>query len=473
MIDNNYNNMKYNFNNTTQYIKYLKSLNFLIVGFTEKTGLSAAFFFEKYNIKYSISDNKSEKQIRSILNKKIKKFNFPVKIFSGKQELNQLDNIQAILLSSGVPRSLDIIKRANRIKIPVFNDVDLIYPFIKKKKIIGVTGTDGKTTTVSLLYHVLSNKYKTLLAGNVGNPILFNIDKINEYEVIILELSSYMLEDLKMLRLNISIITNIAEDHLDRYKNINQYAKTKYNILKYGTNNDYFIKNLDDKYLNKLEKYQLKTIKISIKKNADAYYLNDLFHYKNLKFKFSDCKINGVHNIYNILFVIVTAKILRIQNTIIKNSIISFPGLPHRLEFVREYNSVKYFNDSKATTIQAMTKAIESFNKNIILMVGGQDKGLNFKLLLKKIEKIKYIVFFGQDGNKIKSQIKKKSKDTSINKKISSFKYKKKFDVAVKFCVEIAKPNDVVLLSPGCTSWDEFLNYEERGNKFKSIVNDL
>lgn len=438
------------------FLEKYKDKTFLIVGFTYRTGYSVAKFFDDNEIKYKISDLKKNQTLLSNLNNCI---NF----FSGSQTSDQLKNIDIVILSPGVPKSIPLIKSAENNNIPVFSDIDFLIPLFEEKEIIAVTGTDGKTTTVSLLRDIFSNYKKVQIAGNIGIPIASLIEDIDNFDSLILEMSSFSLEDLKNFKPDISTVLNIAEDHLNRYSNLEEYAKTKFNIVQYCDLSDYFIKNLDNEFTAKFDKKDI-NIKTTSKeaKNADYYFDNDNFCYGDNKFSYSECKITGKHNIENILVAIAISDIAGIPFEIIENSVKKFTGVSHRLEFVGTLKEIDIYNDSKATTVHATVSAIDSFPKNIILIMGGQDKGLDFSAIKSYEDRIKFLVCYGEAGEYIRSFL---NFENSI--------FIKDFIEAVSFASYQANRGDVILLSPGCTSWDQHNSFEERGDIFKKTVKKI
>lgn len=438
------------------FLEKYKDKVFLIVGFTYRTGYSVAKFFDDNGIKYKISDLKKNQTLLSNLKNCIK-------FFSGSQTSDQLENVDIIILSPGVPKSIPLIKSAENNNIPVFSDIDFLFPLFEEKEIIAVTGTDGKTTTVSILKDIFENYKKVRIAGNIGIPIASLIEDIDNFDSLILEMSSFSLEDLKNFKPDISTVLNIAEDHLNRYSNLEEYAKTKFNIIKFSDSSDFFIKNLDNEFTSKfnIENINIKTISKE-KKEADYYFFENNFCYKDNKFSYSDCKITGNHNIENILASIAISDIAGIPFDIIQKSIKNFSGVSHRLEFVGTFKEIDVYNDSKATTVHATVSAIDSFPKNIILIMGGQDKGLDFSAIKNYEDRIKFLVCYGEAGEYIRSFL---NFENSI--------FIKDFIEAVSFASYQANKGDIILLSPGCSSWDQHESFEERGDIFKKTVKNI
>lgn len=425
----------------------------LIVGFSFKTGLSAAAFFEKSRISYSIYDRKNVEIIRETLAGVGCRTKHLRNIFAGEPRSVFLKNIDLILLSPGVPRTNPLISKAEKLNIKVIGDLDLIYPFLNKKKTIGVTGTDGKTTTVSLLNHLLRQKYKVVACGNNGVPVLSVIDKIESAEIIISELSSYMLEQNENIKPTISIITNISQDHLDRYLNFEEYRQTKLRIL---NGEGFALINKDDNNIND----QGVRKKIFIGKNTEYSFNEKELIAKSDSFRDEQINLKGIHNRYNLLFAIATVQVLGLPWDLIRKGVTTFKGLPHRLEFVVKKNNIEIYNDSKATTLQAVKNALLSF-KSCVLIMGGQGKGIHYEELKDFKQKVKKLFAYGEEGLTIKMALGWEGE------------YIEKFSEAVMQAWMACESGDVLLLSPGATSLDQFSNFEERGEAFKKIIHAI
>jgi len=446
-----------------QLLKQLTNEHILIVGFGYRTGLLTSNFLMQKDITVSISDNKNESELSNLFQKLIKQ---PENFYTGNQTEEQLKGIDRIILSPGVPFAIPLIQSAVKRGIPVWSEIELAYRFLPDGvKIIGVTGTDGKSTTVSLIHHILKTKFNSFLGGNIGTPFISFVENITPGDVVVLELSSYQLEYNETFNCDIACILNIAEDHLDRYSSFDEYINAKENILKSQRKQDIAILNADDssfkRHLNCVKGKLVSFSKFSSKK-TDAYIDNNSIFYNNKKICSTDIlKIKGVHNLENTLCSVAVACELSVDFEKIHTALSTFEGLHHRNEFIRTFNGIDFINDSKATTINAVKKALESQEKPVILMLGGRDKGLDFSQLDSLIEKkTKNIILFGEARDKIASQIKNGKKYDRIAD----------FTMAVTEAYKKANKGDVVLLSPGCTSWDVFSSYEERGDFFRKIV---
>ena len=458
-----------------EYINYLEKQNILILGATLRSGVSIANVLYDINcnnnidIQYALSDSKTKEELKLSI-EALKDKN--AKLYFGKQDINVLKDITLIIISPGVPQSIDIVKEAKKRNIKVIGEIEFAYNLIPDRNYISVTGTDGKTTTVNLIYSIISSYKKARLLGNVGNTFSKEVESIEKDEDIVLELSSFQLETVYNFHSHISVILNIAEDHLDRYKDIEDYFNAKKNITKNQNSNDFLILNYDNFYTNRYYNDLIKTKDISFNvltfstkfKEANLYYNSEdeCVYYNGEKlFSIAKRKLLGMHNIENILASVLACIKDNIPIEYIDKAVNNFKSIEHRLEFVKEINGVKYINDSKATSMSAVMSALKAFDKNIILIMGGRNKGIDFKPLKSIIEeRVKKLILTGEASEDLSNMI-------EVSNKIII----KDFTEAFNYAKEIAINGDTVLLSPGCASFDSFKNYEERGKYFKGLVN--
>ncbi|WP_115589048.1 UDP-N-acetylmuramoyl-L-alanine--D-glutamate ligase [Brachyspira pilosicoli] len=458
-----------------EYVNYLEKQNILILGATLRSGVSIANVLydincnNDINIEYALSDSKREEELKLSI-EALKDKN--AKLYFGKQDANILKDITLIIISPGVPQSIDIVKEAKKRNIKVIGEIEFAYNLIPDRNYISVTGTDGKTTTVNLIYSIISSYKKARLLGNVGNTFSKEVESIEKDEDIVLELSSFQLETVDNFHSHISVILNIAEDHLDRYKDIEDYFNAKKNITKNQNSNDFLILNYDNSYTNSYYNELIKTKDISFNvltfstknKEANLYYNSEdecLYYNGEKIFSIAKRKLLGMHNIENILASVLACIKDNIPIEYIDKAVNNFKSIEHRLEFVKEIDGVRYINDSKATSMSAVMSALKSFDKNIILIMGGRNKGIDFKPLKSIIEeRVKKLILTGEASEDLSSMI-------DVSNKIIIKDFTEAFDYAKKIAVK----GDTVLLSPGCASFDSFKNYEERGKYFKSLVN--
>jgi len=376
-----------------------------------------------------------------------------------------------IIKSPGLPSDLPLLKKAAFNKIPVISEIDFAMSFIKPKKIIAVTGTNGKTTTTTLIYKIIKNYYKNaVVAGNIGFSLSSVTDKINKDTVLVLELSSYQLEDSPDFRPDISVLLNITPDHIKHHKTMKNYVLAKANIFKNQKQSDFIVFNYADKYLKKIIPLNKKSsfpFNFTKQNHNCIYYKDSAFHiiHKNKKIDFkASVKIPGRHNIDNILASTAAAYLAGVSVDSIKKTISSFKGVEHRIEFVKEIKGVKYYNDSKGTNVDSTKVALESFDKNIHLILGGQDKGSPYKPIYNLIKnKVKNIILIGEATPIIEKEL---AGAAPIYKTGT-------IENAVKKLQSLTKENDVVLFSPACASFDQFKNFEHRGKTFKKIISSL
>lgn len=457
------------------YIKVLKKQNILILGATLRSGVSIANTLYdinrtfNVNIKYALSDSKTEEQLKDSIEALKDK---DIKLFFGNQDISILDNITLIIISPGIPHTIPIVEEAKRRNIKIIGEIEFAYNFIPNRNYIAVTGTDGKTTTVTLIHEIIKSYKKARLLGNVGNTFSKEIETIEPDEDIILELSSFQLETVEKFHAHIAAILNIAEDHLDRYKDIEDYFNTKKNIIINQNKNDFLVLNYDNIYtniwyneLNGNSKSKLLTFSLK-SKFATIYYNeeDEYIYYENEKlFSIANRKLIGKHNIANILAAVLICLKDGIPADNIEKVVNNFKGIEHRVELVGEINGVKYINDSKATSMNSVMSALKSFDKDIILIMGGRNKNIDFTPLNSIVNaRVKKLILMGEAANVLSDML-------HFDNKIIV----RDLTDAFNYASSIAISGDTVLLSPGCTSFDMFKNYEERGKYFKSLVYKL
>lgn len=384
-----------------------------------------------------------------------------------------------IVKSPGIPPSKEILVKARSLKKKIYSEVEAASWFCPAPMIC-ITGTNGKTTTTVLIGEIFKNaSYKTFVCGNVGKAFSEIVNDVTEDSIVVLELSSFQLEDIETLSPEVAIILNITPDHLDWHGSFENYLTSKLKISNNQAENDLLVYNYDDEILkNKLKNYPKKIAAISVTENlyesdfSTGAYMKDgmLYYFDKKKNQLDDVVLRkdvylkGNHNVYNVLASIVAAKKLGISCDEIEKTLMEFKGVEHRIEFVRELNEVSYYNDSKATNIDALIVALQSFDKNIILILGGKDVDNDYTVVKDLIrERVKEIIAVGSSKEKIKNFF-------SPFKKVY---VADSYEDAVSYSNKIGIAGDTVLLSPACKSFDMFNNFEERGTKFKELVNNL
>ena len=443
--------------------------NLVVLGGGE-SGIGAAYLANKKGIKVFLSEKK-------LIDKKFKKIltENNIDFEEGDHSLEKLLNATEIVKSPGIPDSSNLIREIRRNNIPIISEIEFASRFTNAK-IIGITGSNGKTTTTSLIYHILkSSGFNVGVAGNIGNSFSFLIAN-NDFEYIVLELSSFQLDGVLTFKPHIAIITNLSPDHLERYKdNFENYINSKFNLVLNQVNTDYLIYNSDDiKIISELIKRKIKSIKIPFS-FSKTNFNNQVYVEKNIikseinKNKFmipiESLSLKGNHNVQNSMAATTVAQLLKISNEELRESLGNFQSISHRLEHVLTIQKVKYINDSKATNVNAVFYALDSMKSSTVWIAGGVDKGNNYEELLPLVrEKVKAIICLGLENSKLLETF---SSVTEIIIETTSMVE------AVKLAYKIANPSDSVLLSPACSSFDLFKNYEDRGNQFKEAVRKL
>lgn len=442
-----------------------KDKKVLVIGLA-RSGMAAIKVLDKLGAKISLSEVKvptlQEKKILDDLNVEI--LNQDMSVFEKDFDL--------VIKNPGVSPTGPIVKRLNERHIPIITEIELAYQVSKPQHYIAITGTNGKTTTTTLVYEILKQAFKdkALVGGNIGTPlcelVLEHNLMENEGYYISLEISNHQLVDIDRFRPEISTIINLTPDHLETMGSLENYYKSKTEVYRNMKDDDIFIFNADD---NNIEEYSKKyPINCKIQdfslesKNTYAHLDDGYIVINNEKvLPLESIKLVGKHNIQNVIISVMACKALNISNEDINIAVSNFNGVEHRIEFVREINGVKYYNDSKGTNTDATITAIKAFDDNIILLVGGYEKGLSMDEMKKYMNPVKQVIGYGVAGKRIAS-------DLVDNPIIVTT-----LDEAVNKAFELAKSGDTVLLSPTTSSYDQYKNYEERGKHFKSLVSKL
>lgn len=395
----------------------------------------------------------------------------------GKHTEELILNATEIIKSPGIPDKVELVVKAKAKNIPVISEIEFAGRYTNAKKIC-ITGSNGKTTTTLLTYHILKKAgYNVGLGGNVGKSFAYQVATEN-FDYYVLELSSYQLDGMYNFKADIAILLNITPDHLDRYEyKFENYVASKFRITQNQAKEDAFIYCADDTVIDEFMKHakiDAELIPFSIKKTIKgngAYLQNNeiTLNYNNnpkpLIMTLEQLALAGKHNVYNSMAASMAARIVDIRKDIIRESMEDFVNAEHRLEFVASINGIEFINDSKATNINSTWYALESMQKPTVLILGGQDKGNNYDELLDLVkEKVKAIVCLGVDNKKIIKAFK-----GSVNTIMEASSAAE----AVAMCYKLASKGDAVLLSPACASFDLFQNYEDRGVQFKAAVRSL
>lgn len=425
-------------------------------------------FLSKLGCKITLFDRKD---IENFSNLEIKSFNkLNIKFVFGKNYLNYINNFDYIFKTPSIRSDILEFENAKKNGSIITSEIEELLRYCPSK-IYGVTGSDGKTTTTSILYNLLKNSgYKTWVGGNIGFPLFSKIEEMREDDKVVLELSSFQLMNINISP-DVSIITNISPNHLDYHKDMNEYIDCKKNIFRFQDDNGITILNRDCSITNSFDKeLNGRSRKFSINhfddkevikngsylKNDELYVLNQRILHKN------DLKIKGDHNMLNFATAIL-ATIPDISYSTIKNFAKEFSGVKHRNEFVDTINNIHFYNDSIASTPTRTLATLSCFDQKVILIAGGYDKNISYVPLLNGYDKIKKLYLIGATKQKIYDVFKKYSSDIEII-------IFNDFNELVSHAYKNACENDVILLSPASASFDMFKNFEERGDKFKEII---
>ena len=451
----------------------LKNKNVLVIG-AGISGFAAAKVAKKIGANVTLSDAKQESEI---------KFNFEelrevgINLVFGKQTESLLEKVDCVIVSPAVPIKIPILQSALAKKIPVISEVEFAFD-LAKSPIFAVTGTNGKTTTTTLLGLLLETAFdKVGVGGNIGVALSEVALNVGEGGAIAAEISSYQMEATNNFKPKVSAILNITPDHLKRHGSMKIYQEMKEKIFAQETENDFLVLNFDDEIVREIKSHaKCKVLYFSRKVELDegAFLKNN-----QLVIKFNnqlhelctveELGIKGGHNVENALAASLTAFLAGAKAEKIAEVLKTFQGVEHRIEFVREIDGVKYYNDSKATNTDSAIKALETFAGNIILIAGGDDKLTDLTDFLNLVnQRVDNLILVGDASERFKTAAIEKGFDAE---KIFEAGYS--MQKAVEFAKKIAKPPQVVLLSPACASFDMYDNFEERGKDFKKIVNAL
>jgi len=434
----------------------LANKNIVVVGLG-KSGFAAARFLKKMGASVIVTDKAEEDKLEAyapVLRE------MGVKMELGQHRIDTFEKSDLIIVSPGVSHNILPIKRAALKGIPILGEIELAYRFILEP-IVAVTGTNGKTTTTTLLGEMLKKSgQRVFVGGNIGNPLMDYVYKGEKAEIIVAEVSSFQLDTIDTFRPKVGVLLNITEDHLDRYSDFTAYAWAKARIFENQKESDVAVFNGLDPFTGSICK-NIKSKKLSFYNQiVDDAEINTFF--KSLDF--SALKLSGKHNLENAYAASLAALTMGGSLEGIQSALSNFKGLSHRLEHVATINEVGFFNDSKATNVDAVARALETFSKPVILIMGGRDKGGNFRILRDLVRRrVKRLIVLGEAKEDILFAL----GDITSTKEASSM------EDAVLSAYYAASPGDVVLLSPACASFDMYTSYANRGEDFCKAVGKL
>lgn len=437
----------------------------LVIG-AARSGIKTTEFLLSKNVEVYLNDIKNSPEIPEFFNN----FKNYHRVFGREPNIAEISP-SLIVVSPAIPLDKKFILTAREMKIKIISELELSYQFAKAP-IIGITGTNGKTTITSLIGEIFKvANYKTLIGGNIGQPLITEVEKISENGIIVAEISSFQLETIDLFSPQIAIITNLTPDHLDRHKNMENYLEVKSKIFQNQTKEDFLILNWDDPFLKTLGKNsKSKVLYFSRQERVkEGAFLQDGFLMISFNGKVEkiirpeEIFIKGGHNLENAMCGVLAGIVKGVPVEILAKVLREFKGVEHRLEYSGEYGGVQYINDSKGTNPDASLKALAAYDQPIVIIAGGRNKGNSFKEYAQAIkEKCRYAVLIGESKEEIKEELDK------LN--FMNYYLTDNYEEAVLKTIEVSEKGDVVLLSPACASWDMFPNYEIRGDQFKKLV---
>jgi len=439
----------------------------LVVGLG-KSGIASALFLADQGARVAVSDTKSQKELHHEIPLLLDR---GIVVEAGYHGERTFKEQELIVISPGVPFDVPQLVQARQAGIPVIGEVELAARYLKGN-LVAITGSNGKTTTTSLAGEIIAaGGRKTLVGGNIGNPAINIVGSATDDTWVVLEISSFQLETIETFRPKIAVVLNVTPDHLDRHYNFENYAAAKARIFENQTSSDFAVLNSDDSHC----------VAMAGKTKAAVYWFSRLKESERGAFTreqriiwrdgnteqeimpLGDISLKGAHNIENVLAGVCIGMLAGVDPAQVRSTVSAFKAVEHRLEYVATVRGVEYYNDSKATNVDATIKALESFTGNIHLILGGKDKGSDYSVLNPLLnERVKRVYTVGAAARKIESQV-------SGTEVVSAGT----IDNAVRRATESAAPGDVVLLAPACASFDQFVSYEHRGRVFKDLVNQL
>jgi UDP-N-acetylmuramoylalanine--D-glutamate ligase len=446
----------------------LKNKRVLVVGLG-RSGVSSAIFLQEHGAKVIVSDSKAEAQLQKEVPALLDR---GISIETGSHGERTFRDQDLIVVSPGVPSDQPQLQHARTLGIPVIGEVELAFRFLKGK-VLAITGSNGKTTTTTLVGEILAKSgKKTLVGGNIGTPVISLAGQSTADTMVVLEVSSFQLESIEQFCPWIAAILNITPDHLDRHHTFEAYVAAKARIFEKQQSSDFAVLNADDPTCVVLkDKIKGTLLWFSRKQRVEsgAFVQGDQIIYRRngqeqAVLSRGDIQLKGEHNLENVLAAVAMTMVAGCAAQQVRQAVKEFRAVEHRLEMVATINGITFYNDSKATNVDATVKALESFPANIHIILGGKDKGSDYTVLNPLLrERVKRAYLIGAASDKIASHL---QNSTSIVRSGT-------LERAVHQAFDTAKPGDVVLLAPACASFDQFENYEHRGRVFKELVQSL
>ena len=457
--------MKKDFN---EFKKYIKNKNIAVVGIGV-SNIPLIEFLVSLGGKVTAFDKKEENELKEVVDKYSK---LGVKFQLGKDYLENLTGFEVVFKTPSMRIDSEALVKVKEEGAYVTSEMEEFVRYCPAK-VYGITGSDGKTTTTTLIYKILKEAgYTTWVGGNIGAPLFANIEKMTKNDRVVLELSSFQLMTMDTST-DVAVVTNLSPNHLDMHKDMNEYVDSKKNVFKYQESENLLVLNLDNDITNKMISEAKGRVYTFTRKSedSDAIYKDGGLYVKGkLVCKREDIKLKGLHNVENLLAAF-AATCDEVSVESMKNVAITFGGVEHRSEFIRKIDGVEYYNDSIASSPTRTLASIKAFEKPVILIAGGYDKNLPFEpLAFEGYSFIKHLIVLGATKDKIKEQFSRLEKEKGIVVPINTVST---LEEAVEVAREIAKEGDIVTLSPACASFDMFTGYPQRGHRFVEYVNAL
>jgi len=442
----------------------IKGKKVLVLGLA-RTGRECARFLAQRGASVQVTDVRSEEELKQEMETLAA---LPIRYFLGGEDPDWLEGVDIIVPSPGVPAENVLLKEGSRRGIKILSEIEFACRFLRAP-LVAITGTNGKSTTTTLVGEMLkASGGKVFVGGNIGTPLIGFVG--GDWEWGVVEVSSFQLEWIEEFRPRISVLLNLTEDHLDRYPNFRAYCQAKQRIFEAQDANDIAILGRDDRLVWEMRKrIRARVVSFGFSEVDDGVFVaaREMIWRdgsREEKFPLSRVKIQGVHNVENMMAAIAAAKSAGVSASAIQKVLEDFPGLEHRLEFVREKDGVRYYNDSKGTNVGAVVKSLASFSDPVILLAGGVDKGGDYGILRQEIrQKVRRLVLFGEAQEIIARALGDLTETVIVEN----------LEAAVGDAFAHARAGEVVLLSPACSSFDMFRDYAERGQVFKSLVQAL
>jgi UDP-N-acetylmuramoylalanine--D-glutamate ligase len=448
----------------------LEGKRVMVVGLA-RTGLVTALFSAAYGAKVTATDDRSERELGETA-ARLREAGVALEAGGIREESFLAQDL--IVVSPGVPANIPALAAARKKGIPVWSEIELAWRYLRGK-LVAITGSNGKTTTTSLVAHILrTSNIAAHVGGNIGTPLLSFVERSSDTDVTVAEVSSFQLETVDAFRPEIGVLLNLTPDHLDRHSTFEEYAAAKMRMFSNQLERDWAVLNADDPEVTKRTPAKPKLCWFSRQKRVavGAFLLNDNIMFRNDGFevelaKRSETPLRGEHNLENVLAACAASYLAGATPAAIAQGVKTFQAVEHRLEFVAEIAGVEFFNDSKATNVDAAAKAIEAFPSGLRVILGGKDKGAPYTPLVPLLkERARQILLIGAAAPKIADDLAELGMVMPIERADT-------LDRAIHLAYQSAEAGDTVLLAPACSSFDQFENYEHRGRTFKQIVQQL